>query len=129
MSYQSITIVGRLGKAPEMRYSPSGDPVTSFSVATDRTYTKDGQQVKETTWFRVSVWGKQAEACNKYLDKGKQVLVTGRLIVGDGGGPRVYTTNDGKTGASFEINAEVVKFLSPASETGERAQDDGDVPF
>lgn len=132
MSYQSITIVGRLGKAPEMRYSPSGDPVTSFSVATDRTYTKDAQQVKETTWFRVSVWGKMAEACNKYLDKGKLVLVTGRLICGEGGGPRTYQTKDGKTAASFEINADTAKFLSPATETqDERApvDDDLDVPF
>ena len=114
-----------------MRYSPSGDPVTSFSVATDRTYTKDGAQVKETTWFRVSVWGKMAEACNKYLDKGKMVLVTGRLICGEGGGPRVYTTQAGKTAASFEINADTVRFLSSQSESaGEAAPvDDEDVPF
>ena len=78
--YQHITIVGRLGRDPEMRYTPSGQAVTSFNVATDRQYTDaNGQKVKETTWFRVSVWGKQAETTNQYLKKGSMVLVDGRL--------------------------------------------------
>ena len=80
MSYQTIIVVGRLGKDPEMRYTPSGQAVASFSLATDRQYTgQDGTVVKETTWFRVSVWGKQAETVNQYLSKGKMVLVEGRL--------------------------------------------------
>lgn len=74
--YQSITVIGRLGRDPEMRYLPNGDPVTSFSIATDRAYKgKDGQLVKETTWFRVSVFGKSAESTNQFLSKGKLVLV------------------------------------------------------
>ena len=78
--YQSLTIIGRLGRDPEMRYMPNGDPVTSFSVATDRAYNdKNGQKVKETTWFRVSVFGKQADNANQYLHKGSMVLVEGRL--------------------------------------------------
>ena len=73
--YSKIIIIGNLGRDPEMRFSPSGDPVTTFSVATSRRYgDKD-----ETTWFRVSVWGKQAESCNTYLSKGSKVLVEGRL--------------------------------------------------
>ena len=62
--YQSVTIVGNVGKEPEMRYTPSGQAVTSFSVATNRTYTTKDEQVKETVWFRITTWGKQAEACN-----------------------------------------------------------------
>ena len=78
--YQSTTIIGRLGREPEMRYMPTGDPVTSFSVATDRQWNgKDGSRQKETTWFRVSVFGKQAENVNQYLHKGSMVLVEGRL--------------------------------------------------
>ncbi len=76
--FHTIIIVGNLGKDPEMRYTPSGQAVTSFSVATSRKYTSsNGEQVNETIWFRVSAWGKQAEVCNQYLKKGSKVLVEG----------------------------------------------------
>lgn len=118
--YQSITIIGRLGRDPEMRYLPSGDPVTSFSVATDRVYNdKSGQKIKETTWFRISVFGKQAENANTYLSKGKLVLVEGTLTADPKtGGPRVYTRQDGTAASGFEIRANQVKFLSPKNEGG-----------
>ena len=78
--YHTIIIVGNVGKDPEMRYTPSGQAVTSFSVATNRQYTAgNGEQVKETIWFRVSTWGKTAEVCNQYVKKGSKVLVEGRL--------------------------------------------------
>ena len=128
--YQSITIVGRLGRDPEMRYTPNGQAVTSFSVATDRQYTDaNGQKVKETTWFRVSVWGKQAEPCNQYLKQGSVVLVDGRLTPDPKtGGPRVWKKQDGSEGASFEISATAVRFLD--GKRDDAAQDDGDsVPF
>jgi single-strand DNA-binding protein len=120
MSYQTIIVVGRLGKDPEMRYTPSGQAVASFSLATDRQYTgQDGTVVKETTWFRVSVWGKQAETVNQYLSKGKMVLVEGRLQSDPkSGGPRIYQRQDGTSGASFEISANTVRFLSPRNEGG-----------
>ncbi|NTU74494.1 MAG: single-stranded DNA-binding protein [Anaerolineaceae bacterium] len=116
--FHTVIVVGRLGKDPEMRYTPSGQAVTSFSVATDRQYTgSDGQQVKETVWFRVSVWGKQAESCNNYLQKGKMVLVEGRLTTdGKSGGPRVWKGQDGEPRASFEISATNVRFLSTKSD-------------
>ncbi|MBU6358870.1 MAG: single-stranded DNA-binding protein [Chloroflexi bacterium] len=116
--YQSITVVGRLGRDPEMRYMPNGDPVTSFSIATDRQYNdKNGQKVKETTWFRVSVFGKQAEIANQYLNKGKMVLVEGRLRVDPKtGGPQTFTRQDGVVSASFEIAANALRFLSPKDE-------------
>jgi single-strand DNA-binding protein len=117
--YQSLTIVGNLGKDPEMRYTPSGQPVTSFSVATSRQYTdNNGQQVKETTWFRVTTWGKQAEVCNQYLKKGSKVLIEGRLTPDKvTGGPRLWTKQDGTAGSSFEVTANVVRFLSSRNET------------
>lgn len=131
--YQHITIVGRLGKNPEMRYTPNGQAVTSFSVATDRQWTDaDGQKAKETTWFRVSVWGKQAETTNQYLKQGSLVLVEGRLTPDPKtGGPRIFKRQDGSEGASFEVSAREVKFLSGKGE-GERAAPSGEddsIPF
>jgi single-strand DNA-binding protein len=128
--YQQITIVGYLGRDPEMRFTPSGQAVTSFSVATSRSYTNNtGQKVDETTWFRVSVWGSQAEACNQYLSKGRPVLVVGRMRPDpQTGNPRVFTRNDGTPGASYEINALQVKFLpSGRGDSGGYQEDMGDV--
>lgn len=110
--YQKITIVGNLGRDPEMRYLPSGTPVTNFSVATNHTYTTSGEKAQETTWFRVAVFGKQAEAVSQYLHKGSKVLVEGRLIPDkETGGPKVWQKNDGSWAASFEVNANTVRFL------------------
>ena len=115
MSYHTVIIVGNLGRDPEMRYTPNGSAVTSLSVATNRTYTDGtGQKVKETTWFRVSVWGKQAENVNNYLKKGSMVLVEGELRPDkETGNPRIFERSDGSKGASFEINARTVRFLTP----------------
>ncbi len=110
--YQKLVLVGNLGRDPEMRYTPQGTPVTSFPVATSRKYTTaDGTQKEETLWFRVSVWGKQAETVNQYLAKGRQVLVEGALVGDEKGGPRVWTANDGTSRASFEVRAQTVRFL------------------
>ncbi len=123
--YHTLIIVGNVGKDPEMRYTPSGQAVTSFSVATNRQYTTgNGEQVKETIWFRVTTWGKQAEVCNQYVKKGMKVLVEGRLTPDKAtGGPRVWTKNDGSAGASFEVTAGTVRFLSSRGEGG------GDMPM
>ncbi|NOR89734.1 MAG: single-stranded DNA-binding protein [Anaerolineales bacterium] len=110
--FHKLILVGNLGRDPEMRYTPSGQAVTNLSVASNRQYTKsDGESVKETIWFRVSVWGKSAEACNEYLRKGRPVLVEGRLNPDESGNPRMWTSNDGQSRASFEVTAETVKFL------------------
>ncbi len=119
MSFQTIIIVGNLGRDPEMRYLPSGQGVTSFSVATSNTYNNNqGEKVEETIWFRVSVFGKMAEICNQYLKKGRRVLVEGRLQADKTGGPRIWTRQDGTPAASFEITAQTVKFLSSKGEGG-----------
>jgi single-strand DNA-binding protein len=101
-----------------MRYTPSGQPVTSFSVATNRQYTSNnGEQVKETVWFRVTTWGKQAETCNQYVKKGSKVLVEGRLTAdASTGGPRIWNDQSGNPRASFEVNASTVRFLSSKGE-------------
>ncbi len=123
--YHTIILVGNLGRDPEMRYTPSGQAVTNLNIATNRSYTaSDGTQVKETIWFRISVWGKQAETTNQYLKKGSKVLVEGRLVPDPAtGGPRTFTRQDGTAGASFEVNASTVRFLSSRGEV------EGDVPF
>jgi single-strand DNA-binding protein len=120
--YQTIILIGNLGKDPEMRITPSGQPVTTLSVATNRRYhNTEGQPVKETTWFRITVWGRQAEACNEFLHKGGKVLVEGRLTPDpETGSPRVWESN-GKFGATYEVTASTVRFLS-----GRDDQDEGE---
>ena len=147
--YQKLVIVGRLGRDPEMRYMPDGTAVTSMNVATDRRWTdkNTGQPVSETTWFRVSVWGRQAESVNQYLNKGSMVLVEGHLRPDpQTGSPRMYSRQDGTMGTSFEMTAEVVRFLSSRGDTGgssfgsfddsfqggggkPAAQEEDDIPF
>ena len=125
--YHTLIIVGNVGKDPEMRYTPSGQAVTSFSVATNRQYTTgNGEQVKETVWFRVTTWGKQAEVCNQYVKKGMKVLVEGRLTPDKAtGGPRVWTKQDGTPGASFEVTAGTVRFLSSRGENSDMPMQGG----
>ena len=121
--YHTIIVVGNVGQDAEMRYTPSGAAVASFSVATNRQYTAtSGEKVKETVWFRISAWGKQAETCNQYVKKGMKVLVEGRLNADDNGGPRVWEAKDGSSRSSFEVTANTVRFLS---QRGEQA-DTGD---
>ena len=119
--YHKVIIVGNVGRDPEMRYTPKGTPVTNFSVATNRKWTSaDGTPGEETTWFRVSTWGRTAEVCNQYLSKGRQVLIEGELRPDPAsGGPRIWTRQDGTAGASFEVNARTVKFLGARGEAVE----------
>ncbi|HEX6304070.1 MAG TPA: single-stranded DNA-binding protein [Anaerolineales bacterium] len=137
--YHTLIIVGNLGGDPEMRYTPSGQAVTNFSVATNRQYTNsNGEAIKETTWFRVATWGKTAETCNQYLRKGSRVLVEGRLTVDAAtGGPRIWTRQDGTAAANYEVTAQVVRFLSSRSETEEyqtsdsfgQVSEEDEIPF
>lgn len=134
MSYHVMIIVGNLGKDPEKRYTPTGEAVTTMSVATNRVYTDaNGQKIKETTWFKVSAWGKMADNCFEYLKKGSQVLVEGELRPDkETGNPRVFTRQDGMTGSSYEVLAKTVRFLSSAGQAQQSeqvSQDDGDIPF
>jgi len=124
--HQSLTIIGNLGKDPEMRYLPSGSAVTNFSVATSRTWKVDDEKKEETVWFRVAVWGKQAETCNKYLKKGSKVFCDGRLTIDqETGGPRVWEDGDGNWRASYEMSAFKVLFLSPNGTNNESGEQNG----
>jgi len=91
-----LMIIGHLGRDPEMRYTPSGKPVTTFSVATSRTWhSADGERHEETEWFNVVAWGSLAEVCSQHLKKGQQVYVEGRLQTRrweDGDGNKHFTT-------------------------------------
>ena len=122
--FMELIIVGNVGKDPEMRFTPSGQAVTSFSVATNRSYTNSaGEQIKETIWFRVSAWGKTGEAVNTYLHKGSKCLVVGRLTADpDTGGPRIWQAQDGSARASFEVSASTVRFLNSKAEDEARGE-------
>lgn len=128
-----LTIIGNLVKDPELRTTATGLSVCSFTVAVNRKKTKDGQQ--ETDYFNVTAWRERGETCAKYLTKGKKVCVTGQVSV------RTWESN-GKHGASLEVTAEEVEFLSPRGEaqpaqpepqvdqqTGFQQVETGDLPF
>jgi single-strand DNA-binding protein len=137
--FHTVIVVGNLGRDPEMRYTPSGQAVTNLSVATSRKYTdSSGEQRDETIWFRVSVWGRQAETVNQYLRKGRQVLIEGRLVPDENGNPRIWNRQDGSPAASFELSAQTVRFLGgrddaayESSESGSSSTVDSedDIPF
>jgi len=128
-----IIVIGHLGRDPEMRYTPNGQGVTSFSVASSRKYTtSSGEQREETEWFNCSAFGKLAEICNQYLTKGKQVYVDGRLS------SRTYEGRDGQTRYSLDINVQDIQFLGQrgdeavgaAEAAGHHVPDgDPDLPF
>ena len=106
-SVNRIIVIGNLGKDPEMRFTPNGHPVTSFSVATNRVYTgADGERKEETEWFTVVTWDKLAERCNQYLTKGQLVYVEGRLH------SRTWDGQDGQKHFVNEIVASTLTFLS-----------------
>jgi len=107
MSFQQMTLVGNLGNDPEMRYTPSGVPVTSFSLAVNRTWTnQEGQKQEKTIWFKVTAWRKLAETVSQYATKGQQVLVVGELEE-----PRTFTDRDGNMRVSLDVTAQTVRFL------------------
>ena len=125
-SYDKTVIVGKVGKDAEMRFLGSGTATTSFSVAVDRSYKKDGETIKRTIWYRANIFGKLAEIC-KDVKKGETVLLEGSLDADwSTGSPKVYSKQDGSSGASFDIVVSEIKFLSPKAKQ-EQAQDDN--PF
>lgn len=116
MSVNKVILIGRLGRDPEMRYTQGGSPVVSLNIATDRKWRnrQTNELVEETEWHRVSVFGQQAEHCNNYLAKGRQVYVEGRLRT------RSYDDRDGIKRYSTEIVAEQVQFLGSKNGGSER---------
>ena len=105
-SLNKVMVIGNLGTDPEMRFTPSGNQVTSFRLATTRTYTtSEGERKQETEWFTVVTWGKLAETCNQFLTKGRRAYVEGRLRT------RSWEGQDGQKRFTTEIVANRVIFL------------------
>lgn len=113
-SFNKITVVGHLGRDPVLRYTPQGTAVCDFSVATSerRSGAGGGDAQEITTWFKITLWGKQAEVANQYLSKGKQVYIEGRLRQTE------YTDREGLKRTSLEVNATDIQFLGSRGEDG-----------
>jgi single-strand DNA-binding protein len=135
-SLNRIMLIGNVGTDPEMRYTPSGVPVASFSLATSRFYNApDGEKKQETEWFTITAWRKQAESCNQFLTKGQKVYVEGRLH------SRTWEGQDGQKRFRNEVIADRVLFLdkqavaslpseeSTPAEIPEDMVDPEDLPF
>ena len=131
-SLNKVILIGRIGRDPEMKHTPSGQPVANFSVATDESYTgKDGQKVEKTEWHKIVVWGKQAEFCGNYLSKGRLAYIEGKLET------RKWTDKDGAEKYTTEIKADRVLGLdkgngAAAPQTSGRqdmTEMDSDCPF
>ena len=107
MSWHQTIIVGNLGRDPELRYLQSGTAVCNLNVAVSESWNdrQSGERREKTTWYRVSVWGAQAETCNQYLSRGRQVLVVGTVSA------RGYTNNAGEAAASLDMRAQNVRFI------------------
>ena len=125
--YHKIILVGNLGRDPEMRYTPNGQQVASFSLATSEKWTgHDGQTQERTIWWRVTVWGKDAENANQILKKGSKVLVEGRMTPDPKtGNPRVFTRQDGSSGAAYEVTA--LKWVNLTSRSAGQSAESGDL--
>ena len=141
MSFNKIILVGNLGRDPELRYTPQGTPVCSFTVATnEKRKDRAGEMQDVTTWFRVTLWGREAETASQYLTKGRPIYIEGRLRLEE------YTDKDGNKRQSLEVNASDIHFIggrgdephvnvstSKSSLTAQQSSDaelsDDDIPF
>lgn len=127
--FSSVTLIGRLGKDPEVRYTQSGDPVANFSIAITKKYMKDDNACERVDWIKVVAWNKLAEICGKYLSKGRLVHIQGELIVNE------WTSNKGEKHFSTEVKASHLTFLEFKKEQDQQseyeggADDDQNIPF
>lgn len=112
MSFNKIIVVGNLGRNPELRYTPQGTPVTSFSLATNERETVKGEKVDITTWFDVTLFGRQAEVAAEYLAKGKQVYIEGRFRAEE------WTDREGKQRVTNKIKATDVQLIDRVQNGG-----------
>jgi single-strand DNA-binding protein len=124
--YEQMTIVGNLGRDPEMRFTPSGQPVTNFSVAVNTRWTNsDGTDGERVTWYKVACWGKLAEVTNQYLAKGRKVMVVSRRVEAE-----AYIDKEGEARAALKLTADAVKFLdTKGEERTEEAEEKEETPF
>ncbi|MCH2310924.1 MAG: single-stranded DNA-binding protein [SAR202 cluster bacterium] len=114
-----ILVIGNVGSDPEMRYTPNGTAVTSFSLATNRVYTNaSGERKEETEWFTVNAWGREAENSNQYVTKGMKIYAEGRLKTD------TWTGNDGQARFRLQINADRILFLDRSGEPSQPKPDE-----
>jgi single-strand DNA-binding protein len=107
MSFNKIILLGNLGRDPELRYTPQGTPVCSFTLATnEKRKDRAGEMQDATTWFRVTLWGRQAETASQYLTKGRPVYIEGRLRLEE------WTDRDGKARTTLEVHATDMQFIN-----------------
>lgn len=118
ISMNRLTVLGRVGAEITLRTTKAGKPVAQFPVATSRKYRDEkNEEVQDTQWHRVVAWGKQAESCAKYLNKGDMVMVEGMVK------SKRYEGKDGQDRMSFEVHADLVNFLEPSMrQTSGRAE-------
>lgn len=122
---QMLIYEGYLGDTPEMRITPAGKNVTNFRIGSSRKFKNaKGETVSETTWLKVTAWGKLGEIVNNYCDKGSHVIVTGILRVGENGSPTVYELNNGGHGASYEVTASDVRIIKGKPRDGDDSGED-----
>jgi len=122
-SLNRVLLIGNLTRDPELRYIPSGQAVTTFTVAVNRTYmAQTGEKKEETSFVRVVVWAKRAEVCHEYLRKGSSVFVEGRLQ------SRSWEAQDGTKRSTIEVVAQNVQFLSRATSKGKSTSAQPEVP-
>src|ERR1041384_1659302 len=116
MSFNKIILVGNLGRDPELRYTPQGTPVCSFTLATnERRKDRAGETLDVTTWFKVTLWGRQAETASQYLTKGRPVYIEGRLRVEE------WTDRDGRQRHTLEVHATDMQFIGGGGRGDESA--------
>ncbi len=111
--YQQITIVGNVGRNPELRYTQNGVAVCDFSVAVNKVTNVNGEKREKVTWFKVTAWRQLAELVNQYVQKGRQVMVVGEVSVS------AYTDKSGQPAATLELTANEVRFLGGRDGGGE----------
>jgi len=113
-----VMVIGHLGRDPEMRYTPSGRPVTTFTVAVSRSWnTADGERRTETEWFNIVSWGNLAEICKQYLQKGRQVYIEGRLQT------RRWEDKEGQKHTSVEVVANEMMMLGDRRDNSNQSQE------
>ena len=119
-SVNKVILVGNLGRDPELRYTPGGQAVANFTMATTRNWTdKDGKKQERTEWHRIVAWGKLGETCGQYLSKGRQVYIEGRLET------REWNDKDGHKRQTTEINALEIVFLGSGGGGGVKGEGRG----
>jgi len=127
---QMVIYEGNLVADPETQYTASGTLVCNFRIGSNQTHkSQSGEVVKETTWLKITAWGKTGEYVGKYAEKGSHVIVTGKLRVGDNGNPNVFELRNGGYGASYEVTASDVRIIKGKAfeETSEEVEDE--IPF